>query len=156
MHNPVSVASAVLQIAFDSAFDQSPEYVKWMQEVDDIAPPNCIVEQFLFWEFSLPRRSGKTTAILSEAGPGDVVLCRDVRMAKEFQRLLDLKDKVGVQVFSVSEFHFYTKIIRSGRHYFSNTFFFDECVDALGTSKRIHETLYLGHRPHPLFFSMKT
>lgn len=119
------------------------------------------VRDSLIFDHRLPRQSGKTAAILAEAGPGDVVVVPTKFQAGQMSRRFQTNGIGGVLVLSRGFFDGCWSAGLRGT-FLSHCFFFDEIADAANISVEIAETLYSalkGNSPScaiPSFFSLRS
>lgn len=124
----------------------------------------------LFFDLRLPRQSGKTTAILDEVAPGDVVFCRDARNAKWFEERLKYMRTIGspdaavpAAIYTAYEVEYAIKEIGGFFSYFTHTIFFDEVPNAREIAGTMANTLYnrnfrelVERGYHPRFISLRS
>lgn len=162
-HAEVGIASTMLEISIDHfVSDARPDFIRELYKTSGLG---SVVRETCFYEFVLPRQSGKTFAIANSVGPGDVVICLNDGTANALIAELKVRGVEGVHVLTEVEFdHTVRPIaeIRTQGGSISHLYFFDEVSRALPIAREIGRTYYgraFGSEDGgqlPGFFSLKT
>ena len=165
-------APAMLRAAIDQLWDDSTRN-RALISADMNGSVNSAFEH-LYFDLRLPRLSGKTTAILDEIGPGDMVFCRDAQSTKFFaerinwgydanRRVRGSMDGTPVAIYAAHEAEYAIREVKNFFSYFTHTIFFDEVPAAREIAGQMTSALYsqnfkhlVEQGYHPRFISLRS